>query len=87
LHIFEKSPGLIEQEVEGDIVVLDKAAGLIHQLNSTAGEIWRACDGKRSTDDIATLIAQQYDIEVNVAKADVLSALQQLEEQKLVQQI
>ena len=87
MHIFEKSPGLVEQEVEGDIIVLDKAAGLIHQLNPTAGEIWRACDGQRNSDDIAALIAEQYDIDTEVAKTDVLSALQQLEEQELVRQI
>ena len=87
MHIFEKSPGLVEQEVEGDIIVLDKAAGLIHQLNPTAGEIWRACDGQRNSDDIAALIAKQYDIDAEVAKSDVLSALQQLEEQDLIRLI
>lgn len=87
MHIFKKSPGLVEQEVEGETVVLDKDAGLIHQLNPTATEIWRACDGESSSEGIAEQIAALYGIELELAKADVESALRQLEQQKLVQPV
>ncbi|MGD8927118.1 MAG: PqqD family protein, partial [Thioalkalispiraceae bacterium] len=83
MRIFERSPGLIEQEIEGETVILDKAAGLIHQLNPTASEIWRACDGKRNLEDIAALIAERYDIDFQKSRADVVDALTQLEEQQL----
>jgi len=78
---------MVEQVVEGEIVVLDKVAGLIHQLNSTAGAIWKACDGKATSDNIAVQIAEQYDIDIESAKADVETTLQQLEQQKLVQTV
>lgn len=87
MQVYIRSPGLVEQEIEGETVVLDKAAGLIHQLNPTASDIWRACDGKRTTESIAEQIAGQYDIELKLARADVELALQQLEEQKLVQPV
>lgn len=84
---FERTPGLVEQEVEGETVVLDKNAGLIHQLNPTASEIWLACDGKRTEEDIARVIAEKYDVEIEIARADVVSVLEQLKEQKLIQVI
>ena len=85
MRIYIKSHELVEQVVEGEIVVLDKASGLIHQLNSTAGTIWKACDGKADADNIAAQIAKQYDIDIESAKADVETTLKQLEQQKLVQ--
>jgi hypothetical protein len=78
---------LIEQVIEGEIVILDKAAGLIHQLNSTASEIWRACDGIRDVDDIAKQIAEQYKIDLQQAKTDVIATIGQLEEQNLVRAV
>ena len=85
LQIYRKAPGLVEQEIEGETVILDKEAGLIHQLNPTASEIWRACDGQLTADDIAKQIADRYGIEVKLARADVESTLQQLEQKMLVQ--
>ena len=87
MQIFIKSPELVEQVVEGETVVLDKVAGLIHQLNSTASTIWKACDGKASIDNIAAQIAEQYDIDIELARADVETTLEQLEQQKLVQTV
>lgn len=87
MQIYIKSQELVEQVVEGEIVVLDKVAGLIHQLNSTAGTIWKACDGKATIDNIAAQIAEQYGIDIKLARADVVTTLQQLEQQKLVQTV
>ncbi len=87
MQIFVKSPELIEQVIDGETVVLDKVAGLIHQLNATASTIWTACDGKATVDNIAEQIARQYGIDIELARADVETTFQQLVEQKLVQAI
>lgn len=87
MQIFIKSPELVKQVVDGETVILDKAAGLIHQLNATANAIWIACDGKATVDNIAEQVAEQYDIDIELARADVEATMQQLVEQKLVQAV
>ena len=87
MQIFIKSSELVEQIIEGETVVLDKTAGLIHQLNATASTIWKACDGVATISDIAEQIAGQYDIDIKKAKADVEETLQQLEQQNLVRPV
>ena len=53
---------LITSAVDEEIVVLDRAAGYVHQLNATASQIWRACDGRHSVEDIAAQVTQRFDI-------------------------
>ena len=46
--------------VEGDVVILDRMAGYVHQLNVTAGHIWSACDGHHSVDEIAASLRASF---------------------------
>jgi len=46
---------LVLQEVGSEAFLYDKEGELVHILNVTALEIWRACDGRR---DIAALEAR-----------------------------
>src|SRR5215208_89732 len=46
--------------VDGDVVILDRTKGYVHQLNATASHIWSACDGRRSVDDIAASLGASF---------------------------
>ncbi len=85
LSTYKKSADLVEQVVDGELVVLDQDSGQIHQFNATASEIWMCIDGKTATDEIISRIAEHFSIELEVAKKDVESTLQQLHEQNLIE--
>ena len=38
-------------------------SGTMHQLNFVGGKIWAHCDGSNSVDDIAALLAEEFDVE------------------------
>ena len=46
--------------VDGDVVILDRTRGYVHQLNATASHIWSACDGRHSVDDIAATLGASF---------------------------
>jgi hypothetical protein len=46
--------------VEGDLVILDRMRGYVHQLNATATHIWSACDGRHSVDEIAASLRGRF---------------------------
>jgi hypothetical protein len=46
--------------VDGDVVILDRTRGYVHQLNATASHIWSACDGCHSVDDIAATLGESF---------------------------
>jgi len=68
------------RDVEGDTVVLDRAAERIHRLNSTAGFIWQRCDGRRTVGDIAEELAGAFDVAPGAANEAVVAAIRQLDE-------
>lgn len=71
--------------VEGEMVVLDRTADLIHQLNQTASFIWGQCDGQSTARDIADQLMDAFDVDPGTAEASVTAALQQFEELGLLE--
>lgn len=58
--------------VDGDLVILDRARGYVHQLNTTASHIWNACDGHHSVDEIAANLGTSFmDVPPNLRDAVV----------------
>jgi len=85
LPIYKKNADLVEQVVDGELVILDQNNGQIHQFNATASEIWTCLDGKTSTDDVVKYIAEHYKLDLDTARKDVESTLQQLNAQNLIE--
>jgi Coenzyme PQQ synthesis protein D (PqqD) len=57
--------------LEGEMVLLDVARQLIHQLNPTASFIWTRCDGDRSLAEIAAQVADMFGVDPETAIRDV----------------
>ena len=70
---------LLVRTIDGEIVILDKRACKIHQLNVTASLIWQCCDGNNTADAIAAIIAEHFACQIQTVVDDVRSALRQLE--------
>jgi hypothetical protein len=72
------------ETVDGESVLLDRDAGLVHHFNLTASFIWDRCDGHSTVDDIATRMSECFDIDPAVARIDVTSIVRQLRELNLL---
>ena len=64
--------------VDGELVVLDRHKGLIHQLNQTASYIWERCDGRSTAADIAKQLVKEFGVSVETAEADTQRFVEQL---------
>ena len=82
LHKREKA--VMVREVDREVLLLDTESNLIHKLNQTASIIWRLLDQSGSPDEIARMLAKEFEVEEHVAVRDVSSTLDKLLQLKLV---
>ena len=75
---------LSTQSVGDELLILDQAAGRIHQLNETAALIWRKCEAGLSAQEVAQALVESYDIGEEAAAKDVVATLEQLQALDLI---
>ena len=79
------SPGLLESELAGDLVVFDSEQHVVHSLNSTASVIWRLCDGTRSVEDLVEDMGVLFDEHTADMEGDVKRTVEELTGKGLLQ--
>jgi coenzyme PQQ biosynthesis protein PqqD len=57
--------------------------GVLH-LNSSAHDIVSRCDGQRTAETIIVLLADEYDVAVDMLRGDVIDCLRELYQRKLL---
>jgi hypothetical protein len=75
---------LLCRSIEGEAVILNDAAGVLHRLNPTASFIWECCDGTSSVDDIVARLANAYDVDLTTCEKDVSEIVIKLESLNLL---
>jgi hypothetical protein len=81
---FQRRPDLLCRIIEGEVVILNREAGVLHRLNPTASRVWEYCDGTLGVDDIVTQFASAYDVDLLTCRKDVIETVLQLEALNLV---
>jgi hypothetical protein len=77
-------PDLAIENADGELIILDKAAGKVHQLNSSASFVWDCLSDGLAIDEIALMLSEAFDVEPESALSDVQAALAQFEGLALV---
>jgi hypothetical protein len=66
------------RNIEGEVVILDRRNGAIHQLNQTAAFVWDLCNGDTSLEAIAARLTEAFEIDLDAARRDVGTTLDTL---------
>ena len=83
--MLERNPDFVSREVAGELVLVPvtrQAADLesVFTLNEVGTLIWQALDEPVTEEQIARIVAEQYEVAEEQALADVQEFLAQLEE-------
>lgn len=73
------------QEVDNEILILDRKDNKIHQLNAAASLIWKECDGLHSISDIVKTMMNNFDVSLEQAEKDVLDTIRLFQENNLLE--
>lgn len=55
-----RAEGYSVEELDGELLLFSPASGSVIALNQTAALVWNLCDGSRTVEEIAALIAAAY---------------------------
>jgi hypothetical protein len=58
---------LIEEELDGELMLFDPRSDNTYRLNETALSVWRWCDGRATTRRIARRQTRSYDVDFETA--------------------
>ena len=72
------------ENVDGELIVLDKVAGKVHQLNSSASFVWGCLSDGLAIEEIAIMLSDACGINMEAALSDAQNALAQFESLALV---
>ena len=76
----KRRTGVQSRLVEGELIVLDREHGLIHQFNKTATFIWEHCDGQQSAD----AVCESFEVDEATATKEVIETLERLQNLELI---
>lgn len=72
-----RKPDYRLEAMDGELLLFHPAESRIMYCNETASLIWRLCDGERTVQEIAGLLAEAYPEAAETIPQDVEAALQQ----------
>lgn len=67
-----------------DAVIISPAENTVRMLNPTGSRIWELADGTRTVDEIAAVLAQEFDVTPEQARASVQEFVAVLAEKRLL---
>lgn len=82
--VWQRNPSLAWREIDDETVIISPGESVMHELNDTGSFLWRHIDGRRTAEDLAALLVEQYDVTRETALADTLELLEELSTRKLL---
>ncbi len=81
--IYRHHPNIVSRSIAGDMVLVPIRKNIadmesIYTLNGTAARIWELVDGINTLDTIHNKIYEEFDIQSEEAKTDLLELIDQL---------
>lgn len=68
---YKRVEGLPWQLIDDKAVILDPRNQKVHELNEVGSFIWEKLDGEHDTEEISTLLTEDFDCELAVIASDI----------------
>jgi len=82
--IVARKGGLIESEIDREIVALNIESGVCYGLNEVGSRIWGLLGKPVRISDICAVLVSEYDVEPDACETEVIGLIEHLLEEDLV---
>ena len=77
--------GLIEAEVDGELLGLHVDKGFCYGFNPTATRVWALIETPRSVANLCVQLSEEFEVSPDDARPDVIALLEELQREGLVE--
>ncbi len=74
----QQHPNAAWRDLDGEVVIISPQDSVLHELNETASFIWKHATGEKSAEEIAVLLAEEFEVDPATAAADTQELVQHL---------
>jgi hypothetical protein len=76
--IVARNPATAWRVIQGEAVILALDSKVLRGLNPVGSRVWELIDGRRSTDEIATQLVDEFDVDAGRARNEVDAFVREL---------
>jgi hypothetical protein len=74
-----RHPGVQSRGVLGETTLVGPGESAVsRELNEVAARVWELCDGRRTVRDIAALIVEEFEVDLETARRDVAEFVREM---------
>ena len=83
----QRSEKVTFQKVAEEAVLIHLDTGTYFSLNNIGTEFWELFDGERTIKELADVIANKYEVDVEMVTTDLIELVEKLAEDELVLEV
>ena len=83
--LVKRKGGLIEAEVDGELVALHVENGTCYGFNGTATRIWQMVEEPKRLSELRDALTAEFDVDPETCEQDIRVLLQDLEKDGLIE--
>ena len=76
--------GWLSRGLGDEMVVCNQDGSGVFSLNQVAARIWSLCDGRRTVEEVARVLFQEFDVEMDRLLEDVVGTVNTMVEQGIL---
>jgi hypothetical protein len=85
LHqIVARSPDTVSRIIGEEAVIILPELGELKVVNEVGARLWNLVDGQKTVADLVDIICEEYDVDHDRGKQDVLNFLQQMIDKRIL---
>jgi len=81
----KRKENLVLEEIDDELLVADFSDSQLHVLNPTAAAVWEMCDGQRTAEEIADLLAEHFGLSPEQVRQDIAKIIGEFREKGLIE--
>jgi hypothetical protein len=83
--LVQRRVGLLEAEVDGELVALDVDQGTCYGFNATATRIWALIETPKHVSELRDALLQEFDVDAQTCETELKGLLGELEKDGLIE--